>query len=94
MKNEKITVNAKYGYMFAHTYKPFYFPGEIVRGSIILDFFNDLPTSYKKVMLRLKGQEHVNKHIDKVKAALHKSQNLAKINKSAAQSGRKSLSGI
>jgi hypothetical protein len=66
--------------MFAHLYKPFYFPGEIVRGSIILDFFNDLPTTYKKVMLRLKGEEYVNKHHDKVKAALTKAQNIAKLN--------------
>lgn len=72
LKEKKITVNAKYGYMFAHLYKPFYFPGEIVRGSIILDFFNDLPTTYKKVMLRLKGDEYVNKHHDKVKVALTK----------------------
>jgi hypothetical protein len=68
--------------MFAHLYKPFYFPGEIVRGSIILDFFNDLPTTYKKVMLRLKGEEYVNKHHDKVKAALTKAQNIAKLNRS------------
>lgn len=54
-KEENITINAKYGYLFAHLYKPFYFPGEIVRGSIILDFFNDLPTNYKKVVFRLRG---------------------------------------
>jgi hypothetical protein len=55
-----------------HPYKPFYFPGEIVRGSIVVDFFNDLPTNYKKVMIRLKGQEFVNKHIDKVRAAVNR----------------------
>ena len=82
LKEQRITVNAKYGYMFAHLYKPFYFPGEIVRGSIILDFFNDLPTTYKKVMLRLKGEEYVNKHHDKVKVALTKAQNIAKLNRS------------
>jgi hypothetical protein len=79
--------------MFAHTYKPFYFPGEIVRGSIILDFFNDLPTNYKKVMIRLKGREYVNKHHDKVKVAITKQHNLAKLNKSAI-GNRKSMSGI
>ena len=82
-----IDLNPKYGYIFAHTYKPFYFPGEIVRGSIILDFFNDLPKNYKKVMLRIKGQEYVNKHHEKVKAAVMKAQNLARINNSLKVSG-------
>ena len=38
-----INVHDKYGYLYCHVYKPFYFPGEIVRGSIILDLFNPLP---------------------------------------------------
>ena len=53
-----------------------------MRGSIILDFFNDLPTNYKKVVLRLRGEEYVNKHHDKVKAAITKQQSLARLNKS------------
>ena len=48
-KENNIQVDDKYGYIAIHTYKPFYFPGEIVRGSIILDFFNTLPKSNKKI---------------------------------------------
>ena len=46
-EQNSIHVNNKYGYIYIHTYKPFYFPGEIMRGSIILDFFNNLPKKYK-----------------------------------------------
>jgi hypothetical protein len=67
---QEITVNPKYGYVCVHTYRPFYFPGEVVRGSIFLDFFNDLPNNYKKVMIRLTGQEYVNKHHERVKSAI------------------------
>lgn len=48
-EKNQIQVDPKYGYVAIHTYKPFYFPGEIVRGSIILDFFNTLPKSNKKI---------------------------------------------
>ena len=47
VEQNKINVNNKFGYFYIHTYKPFYFPGEIIRGSLILDFFNNLPKKYK-----------------------------------------------
>ena len=62
-----VNYSPQYGYIYVHTYKPFYFPGEIIRGSIILDFFNDLPKKNKKVMLRFKGGEDVGKHYENVK---------------------------
>ena len=48
-EKNQIQVDEIYGYVAIHTYKPFYFPGEIVRGSIILDFFNQLPKANKKI---------------------------------------------
>ena len=62
VENQNINLNEKYGYIYIHTYKPFYFPGEIVRGSIILDIFNQLPSKFKKVMIRITGREYVGKH--------------------------------
>ena len=43
LQEQKVTPNEKYGYVFIHYYKPFYFPGEIVRGSITFDLYNHLP---------------------------------------------------
>ena len=57
-----ITVHPKYGYLYCHVYKPFYFPGEIVRGSIILDLFNPLPKANNTINLRFSGREMVGKH--------------------------------
>jgi hypothetical protein len=59
-------VDNKYGYVFAQCYKPFYFPGELVRGSIILDLFADLPKNSKKVYIRFTGKEHLGKQFSKV----------------------------
>jgi len=53
-----------------HAYKPFYFPGETVRGSIIIDLFNNLPRNFKQIMLRVTGREHVGRHLEKVIKAL------------------------
>lgn len=52
-------VNEKYGYIFIHVYKPFYFPGEIIRGSIIIDLFNPLPKDVKEIKLKFCGREMV-----------------------------------
>lgn len=69
---ENVPVHKKYGYVYVHTYKPFYFPGETIRGSIVLDFFNDLPKNSKKVFVRFKGQEVVGRHFDSVKDSLNR----------------------
>ena len=53
-------------------YKPFYFPGEIIRGSIILDLFNNMPKKYRSIMVRVTGRENVGHHFQKVVKALHK----------------------
>ena len=63
-------MDKKYGYVYIHTYKPFYFPGEIVRGSVIMDLFNDLPKQHKKVKISFLGREMVGKHYSKVDAVL------------------------
>ena len=65
-------------------YKPFYFPGEIVRGSIILDLFNPLPKDKNQVYLRFSGREHVGKYFENVKASLKKT---TKMNSSQIISG-------
>ena len=56
-EENKIELDPKLGYAYIHTYKPYYFPGELVRGSIVLDIFNDLPKKYKQVMVRFSGHE-------------------------------------
>jgi hypothetical protein len=43
-------------------YKPFYFPGEIIRGSIIIDLFNPLPKTNNEIKLRFNGREMVGMH--------------------------------
>jgi hypothetical protein len=53
-----------------NTYKPFYFPGEIVRGSILLDIWNDIPTSFRQVMISFSGREMVGQYFKDVKASL------------------------
>jgi len=60
------------GYMYVHTYKPFYFPGEIVRGSVLIDIFNPLPKDSKTIYLRFSGREHVGRHYSVVKDSLFK----------------------
>ena len=70
MENNEINLHPKYGYFLIHLYKPFYFPGEIVRGSIILDVFNPLPKSNKKVNVRFVGREYVGRHSSKIAKAL------------------------
>ena len=63
-------MNQKYGYVTIETYKPFYFPGEIVRGFILLDIFNDLPSHFKQVNVSFTGREMVGKHYKEVKQSL------------------------
>lgn len=69
-KAENIMLNEKYGYIYIHTYKPFYFPGEIIRGSILLDIFNPLPKNCRQLQLRFTGREMVGKHFQQVKDSL------------------------
>ena len=70
VEDQKINLDDKYGYILIHTYKPFYFPGEIIRGSIILDLFNDLPKKIKNVHLRFVGRENVGKYFENVKTSI------------------------
>lgn len=69
VQTENIKID-KYGYIYVHVYKPFYFPGEIIRGSIILDLFNPLPKKYNEIKLRFYGFENVGKHYENVKESL------------------------
>ena len=80
MKAQFVNFSPEYGYIYVHIYKPFYFPGEIIRGSIILDIFNDLPKKCKKIMLRFKGGEDVGKHYEKVKKEMMRMSKLQSIN--------------
>ena len=72
VSQNRINVHSKYGYIFCHVYKPFYFPGEIVRGSIILDLFNPLPKTKNQINLRFSGREMVGKHFENVKSSFRK----------------------
>ena len=74
VKDQDISIHDKYGYVFIHTYKPFYFPGEIVRGSIVLDLFNDLPKKCKNINIRFSGREMVGKYFENVKSSLKSQQ--------------------
>lgn len=72
VQTEGVPVHKKYGYVYVHTYKPFYFPGETIRGSIVLDFFNNLPKNSKKVFVRFQGREVVGRHFENVKDSLNR----------------------
>lgn len=72
IEDEQVKVHQKYGYMLIHTYKPFYFPGETIRGSIVLDIFNTLPKKSQKIFLRFTGQESVGQFHDEVNEMLQK----------------------
>jgi len=50
-----VTVNSNYGYASIYLFRPYYFPGQTVRGFAIFDLFNDFPT--KNVMIRVRGRE-------------------------------------
>ena len=77
-------MNQKFGYIYIHTYKPFYFPGETVRGSIVIDLFNNLPKNYKKFKIRFSGREHVGKKsYDKVNKSLKTQQKITSLNMSS-----------
>jgi hypothetical protein len=71
-KNNNLFVNDKYGYIYIHIYKPFYFPGEIIRGSIIIDLFNPLTKSFNEIKLRFSGREMVGMNFKDVKESLKK----------------------
>lgn len=53
-----------------------------MRGCIILDLFNDLPKSNKKVMLRFKGGEEVGRHYEKCKKEIEKQKKIETLNAS------------
>lgn len=76
VKRENIRVDDKQGYMYIHLYKPFYFPGEIVRGSIIIDLFNPLPKKNNEIKLKFYGYENVGKHNDNVRDVLKKQRSI------------------
>lgn len=71
-KKHQLMINEKYGYMYIHFYKPFYFPGEIIRGSILMDLFNPLPKNVDELKLRFSGREMVGTHFAQVKESLKK----------------------
>lgn len=81
VQEEGIIMNQKFGFIYIHTYKPFYFPGETVRGSIVMDLFNTLPKNYKKIKIRFSGREHVGKKsYDKVNKSLKTLQKISTLN--------------
>lgn len=76
VKRENVRVDDRQGYIYIHLYKPFYFPGEIVRGSIIIDLFNPLPKKVDEIKLKFYGYENVGKHTENVREVLKKQQAL------------------
>ena len=55
-----ITVSNRYGYVCNFLYRPYYFPGQTVRGYAIIDLFNDIAAS--PIIIRIKGKEVPGKH--------------------------------
>jgi len=60
----------RYGYMNVCTFKPFYFPGQIVRGYVVMNVFNTC--SSKKLMIRIKGYEIPAKYRSEIIKGLKK----------------------
>ena len=67
MNKENCDVNNEYGFILIECYKSLYFPGQILRGHIILDLFNPLPSHVpKKLMIRIVGKEFLGKNTQKI----------------------------
>lgn len=62
IQDHQVQVDSRYGYACVMLYRPFYFPGQTVRGLAFFDLFNDIPA--KDVMIRVKGREVPGKHGD------------------------------
>jgi hypothetical protein len=70
VQDNQVHVDSRYGYACVFLYRPFYFPGQTVRGFALLDAFNDIPA--KEVMIRVKGREIPGKHGNKITKKLIK----------------------
>ena len=44
LKEHNISVHNRCGYIGIFLYRPYYFPGQTVRGYAVVDLFNDLPS--------------------------------------------------
>ncbi len=64
VKDHKVTVNNKYGYICVFLSREFYFPGQTVRGFALIDLFHEVPS--KDIMIRVKGREIPAKHGEKI----------------------------
>jgi hypothetical protein len=69
-----LQVNTRYGYMCIFLYRPYYFPGQTVRGFALLDAFNDIQS--KEVHIRIKGREIPGKHGNRITKKLVKAPEL------------------
>ena len=73
MREEEFEINSKLGYIYIHLNRPYYFPGQTVRGYVILDLFNPIPK--KKLMLSVAGKERPGKHALKITKELFSKHN-------------------
>ena len=60
VRENNLDVDSRYGYVCIFLYRPFYFPGQTVRGFALIDLFNDLPS--REIMIRVKGREVPGKY--------------------------------
>ncbi len=70
VEEHKVAVDPRYGYVCVLLYRPFYFPGQTVRGFALIDAFNDIPL--RDVFIRVKGRELPGKHGNRITKKLIK----------------------
>ena len=59
-KENQIVPDVRHGYIQLFLYRPYYFPGQTVRGFAIIDLFNDINSN--KIYIWVKGKEKPGKH--------------------------------
>lgn len=70
IEDHNINMHQRFGYLCTFLYRPFYFPGQTVRGFALLDAFNEIPS--KEVKIRVKGRELPGKHGNRITKKLIK----------------------
>ncbi|CDW85973.1 UNKNOWN [Stylonychia lemnae] len=68
VQKHKIQVDKNHGYSFIQLQRDYYFPGQVVRGYALLNFFTDI--SAKTINIRVKGQEIPGKYSSEIKSKI------------------------
>ncbi len=73
-------MNPYLGYICVFLYRPFYFPGQTIRGFALIDAFNDIKA--KDIKIRVRGSELPGKHGHEISKKLMKDPQLFHLSES------------